>query len=444
MREPIGSIRLGADVAEGRRSSSGLAAPHPELLQQRFRPRVNSPFGAASGPPIQTLDDFGAPLTVPLLSQSRCCRLGDIVTKGRKQRVREFKALKGDAARSRILVDSSGVLHSGEPILAYVHSGVANTTFRPAQNQPQLTPDASGTYCTDELARAVLAAARPPHYALARRPSKKTINQPDRSQFKLLDNTSGSQFKLLDNTSGSQFKLLIDTSGSQFKLLDNTGGSQTSCKQESVQAARRQGGVCSSRKASRRSLFKPQGAKRSLFKPQGLQGESVQAAGRREESVQAARPPGGVTLIYPQRAAKTHGSVALSVTSYYPCAGFGPILVLLVGGRGSREAQPPYGANGALLVIRVIRFDRFSAGGRWDSFSPPLDRIWAKGNPDPSKAPSFGPSRSWLAAYPGPAFRHSHPRQAAYERWQPARGSVPPDETFERARLCESGFDALR
>ncbi|KAK6858948.1 PAS domain-containing protein [Apiospora arundinis] len=170
-------------------------SPPPELLQQRFRPRVNSPFG-------------------------------DIVTKGRKQRVREFKALKGDAARSRMLVDSSGVLHSGESILA-------------------------------------------------------------------------SQFKLLDNTSGSQFK-----------LLDNTGGSQTSCKQESVQAARRQE-------------------------------ESVQAAGRQEESVQAARvagAPGGgakkeekttdnggrqVTLMNPQRAAKTHG-----------------------------EAQPPYGANGALLVIR--------------------------------------------------------------------------------------------
>ncbi|KAK6850535.1 hypothetical protein PG987_000169 [Apiospora arundinis] len=308
---------------------------------------------ASYGPQNETLDGFGAPLTVPLLGQSRCCRLGDIVTKGRKQRVREFKALKGDAARSRILVDSSGVLHSGEPILAYVHSGVANTTFRPAQNQPQLTPDASGTYCTDELARAVLAAARPPHYALTRRPSKKTINQPDRSQFKLLDNTSGSQFKLLDNTSGSQFKPLIDTSGSQFKLsdntsgsqfkplidasgsqfklLDNTGGSQTSCKQESVQAARPPGGVCSSRraprgvcssrKASRGSLFKPQGAERSLFKPQGLQEESVQAAGRQEESVQAARvagAPGGGAKKEEKTTDNGYSTITLSASEIGP------------------------------------------------------------------------------------------------------------------------------
>ncbi|KAK8013780.1 hypothetical protein PG991_009373 [Apiospora marii] len=39
----------------------------------------------------------------------------------------------------------------------------------------------------------------------------------------------------------------------------------------------------------------------------------------------------------------------------------------------SREAQPPCGTNGALLIIRVVRFDRFSAGGRWDSFLPLLD-----------------------------------------------------------------------
>ncbi|KAK8013776.1 hypothetical protein PG991_009369 [Apiospora marii] len=135
-------------------------------------------------------------------------------------------------------------------------------------------------------------------------------------------------------------------------------------------------GVCSSRKASRGSLFKPQGAERSLFKPQGLQEESVQAArvagapggGAKKEEKTTDNSGRRVTLIYPQRAAKTHGSVALSVTSYYPYAGFGP-LVLLVGGRGSRKAQPPYGANGALLVIRVIRFDRFSAGGRYSTIT---------------------------------------------------------------------------
>ncbi|KAK8002243.1 hypothetical protein PG989_001962 [Apiospora arundinis] len=360
MREPIGSIRPsrrgeGRSELHRKRPASGL-----------YVWDVPPCFGVDSGsgqfgvlrssirePDQQdeTLDEIGAPLTVPLLSQSRCCRLGDIVTKGRKQRVREFKALKGDAARSRIIVDSSGVLHSGEPILAT--SGFGGGT----SNALRL----------------------------------------DKSQFKLLDNTSGSQFKLSDNTSGSQFKPLIDTSGSQFKLLDNTSGSQfkplidasgsakrslfkpqglqeesvqaAGRQEESVQAARPPGGVCSSRraprgvcssrKASRGSLFKPQGAERSLFKPQGLQEESVQAAGRQEESVQAARvagAPGGgakkeekttdnggrqVTLIYPQRAAKTHGSVALSVTSYYPCAGFGPILVLLVGGPGVQGSPAP-------------------------------------------------------------------------------------------------------
>ncbi|KAK8009781.1 transcription initiation factor TFIIE subunit beta [Apiospora arundinis] len=421
MREPIGSIRP-SRRGEGR---SELHRKRP--VSGLYVWDVPPCFGVDSGsgqfgvlrssirePDQQdeTLDEIGAPLTVPLLSQSRCCRLGDIVTKGRKQRVREFKALKGDAARSRIIVDSSGVLHSGEPILATSgFGGGTSNALRLDKSQFKLLDNTSGSQF-------------------------KLSDNTSGSQFKPLIDTSGSQFKLLDNTSGSQFKPLIDASGSQFKLLDNTGGSQTSCKQESVQAARRQeesvqaarppGGVCSSRRAprgvcssrkasrgslfklqgaerslfkpqgARRSLFKPQGAERSLFKPQGLQEESVQAAGRQEESVQAARvagAPGGgakkeekttdnggrqVTLIYPQRAAKTHGSVAL------------------------------------------------------------------KGNPDPSRR-----LRSDRAGVGSPHTLDQHFAIAIlvkppYERWQPARGSVPPDETFERAGLCESGFDALR
>ncbi|KAK8012105.1 hypothetical protein PG989_000365 [Apiospora arundinis] len=416
MREPIGSIRLGADVAEGRSEPAPKAADsicrqsglyvwdvppcfgvdsgsgqfgvlRPSIREpdqqneQRFRPRVNSPFGAASGPPIQTLDDFGAPLTVPLLSQSRCCRLGDIVTKGRKQRVREFKALKGDAARSRILVDSSGVLHSGEPILATSgFGGGTSTALRLDKSQFKLLDNTSGSQF-------------------------KLLDNTSGSQFKLLIDTSGSQFKLSDNTSGSQFKPLIDASGSQFKLSDNTSGSQfkplidasgSQFKLSDNTSGSQFKPLIDTSGSAKRSLFKPQGAKRSLFKPQGLQGESVQAAGRREESVQAARvagAPGGgakkeekttdnggrqVTLIYPQRAAKTHGSVAL-------------------------KSNPD--------PSRRLRSDRAGVG------SPhTLDQHFA------------------IAILVKPP----------YERWQPARGSVPPDETFERVGLCESGFDALR
>ncbi|KAK8869185.1 Serine/arginine repetitive matrix protein 2 [Apiospora arundinis] len=206
MREPIGSFQpsrrgegrtavspdstcgtyhrvLAWILAQGNSASYG--PPFESQINRTRSAGARIKFWIGCSPPLNCSSSASAP------ARERPFRLGDIVTKGRKQRVREFKALKGDAARSRILVDSSGVLHSGEPILATSGFG-------------------GGTSTALRLGK----------------PSKKTINQPDRSQFKLLDNTSGSQFKLLDNTSGSQFKPLIDASGSQFKLSDNTSGSQ--------------------------------------------------------------------------------------------------------------------------------------------------------------------------------------------------------------------------
>ncbi|KAK8013488.1 hypothetical protein PG991_009081 [Apiospora marii] len=179
MQEPISSIRLGADVAEGRSEPAPKAA------------RSNG-FLAYS--------------------------LVDIVTKDREKRVRMFKTLKEGR--------NSKIAHARGPVLGCVQFDELRPGERPFWRTSILNQGAGSWKTTgggDDL------------------PFKKhgegkgkvlrmyAINQPDRSQF-----------KLLDNTSGSQFKPLSDASGSQFKLLDNTGGSQTSCKQESVQAAGRQ------------------------------------------------------------------------------------------------------------------------------------------------------------------------------------------------------------